>query len=168
MSTQQPAVQQPDLEPGIDSIEMKRRVEETHKAITRDFADLGKRYADLDVDAPTWTTSAAIGSAAYIFVYLRVNCALTFPNGLTLSFFGQGGVLGYGATGVLAGQATFNVDPATLVGAHGISFEAFSLSIGKGGFQVTWFKDNHYIGHGEFYGVGISLGTPGGGVGSFS
>lgn len=159
MSAQQPA---------LDSKEMKRRVEETHKAITGHYADLGKRYASLNVDAPSWTTSSAIGSAAYVFVYLQVSCTLTFPGGPTLTFLGKGGVVGLGATGSLGGQATFNVDPNTLKGASGITFEAFGLSVGGGGFQVTWYKDHSYIGHGEFYGLGISLGTPGGGTGSFS
>ena len=152
----------------LDSTEMKRRVEETHKAITGHFADLGKRYADLDPEAASWTTSSATGAAAYVFVYLQVSCNLVFPGGPTLNFLGKGGVLGLGATGSLGGQATFNVDPKTLIGASGISFEAMGLSIGGGGFQVTWFQNGSYIGHGEFYGLGISLGTPGGGTGSFS
>ena len=154
--------------PAIDKNEMTRRVEETHKAITRHFAELGQRYADLDVDAQSWTTSSASGSAAYVFVYLQVNCTLSFPGGPTLTFLGQGGVLGLGATGSLGGQATFNVDPNSLIGASGISFEAAGLSIVGGGFQVTWYQNNSYIGHGEFYGLGVSLGTPGGGTGSFS
>ena len=90
------------------------------------------------------------------------------PGGPTLNFFGQGGVLGLGATGSLGGQATFNVGPNTLIGASGISFEAAGLSIVGGGFQVTWYQNNSYIGHGEFYGLGVSLGTPGGGTGSFT
>lgn len=144
------------------------RAEETHKALTRHYADMGKRYANLSVDAPTWTTSSASGSAAYIFVYLQVDCRLNFPGGPSLVFNGKGGVLGLGATGSLGGQAAFNVDPNTLKGASGITFEAFGASIGAGGFQVTWFRDGTYIGHGEFYGAGVSLGTPGGGTGSFS
>jgi hypothetical protein len=155
-------------QPALDSTEMKRRVQETHKAITGHFADLGKRYADLDVEAASWTTSSASGAAAYVFVYLQVSCNLIFPGGPTLNFLGKGGVLGLGATGSLGGQATFNVDPNTLIGASGISFEATGLSIGGGGFQVTWFQNGSYIGHGEFYGLGISLGTPGGGTGTFS
>lgn len=155
-------------QPAVESNEMTRRVQETHKAITQHFADLGKRYANLDVDAPSWTTSSATGAAAYVFVYLQVNCSLTFPDGLTLNFLGQGGVLGLGATGSLGGQATFNVDPHTLIGASGISFEAAGLSIVGGGFQVTWYLNNSYIGHAEFYGLGVSLGTPGGGTGSFT
>ena len=55
----------------LDSTEMTRRVQETHKAITRNYADLAKRYANLDVDAQSWTTSSASGAAAYVFVYLR-------------------------------------------------------------------------------------------------
>jgi len=152
----------------VDSTEMKRRVQETHNAITGHFADLGKRYANLDVNAASWSTSSASGAAAYVFVYLQVSCNLIFPGGPTLNFLGKGGVLGLGATGSLGGQATFNVDPNTLIGASGISFEATGLSIGGGGFQVTWFQNNSYIGHGEFYGLGISLGTPGGGTGTFS
>jgi hypothetical protein len=152
----------------LDSTEMKRRVQETHKAITGHFADLGKRYADLDLEAASWTTSSASGAAAYVFVYLQVSCNLIFPGGPTLNFLGKGGVLGLGATGSLGGQATFNVDPNTLIGASGISFEAAGLSIGGGGFQVTWFQNGSYIGHGEFYGLGVSLGTPGGGTGTFS
>ena len=155
-------------QPALDSTEMKRRVQETHKAITGHFANLGKRYADLDVEAASWTTSSASGAAAYVFVYLQVSCNLIFPGGPTLNFLGKGGVLGLGATGSLGGQATFNVDPNTLIGASGISFEATGLSIGGGGFQVTWFQNGSYIGHGEFYGLGISLGTPGGGTGTFS
>ena len=152
----------------LDSTEMTRRVQETHKEITRNYADLAKRYANLDVDAQSWTTSSASGAAAYVFVYLQVRCTLTFPGGPTLNFFGQGGVLGLGATGSLGGQATVNVDPNTLIGASGISFEAAGLSIVGGGFQVTWYQNNSYIGHGEFYGLGVSLGTPGGGTGSFT
>ena len=159
MSSQQPA---------LETNEMTRRVQETHKAITGYFADLGKRYANLDVDAPSWTTSSATGAAAYVFVYLQVNCTLTFPGGPTLNFLGQGGVLGLGATGSLGGSATFNVDPNSLINASGISFEAAGLSIVGGGFQVTWYQNGTYIGHGEFYGLGVSLGTPGGGTGSFT
>lgn len=155
-------------QPAVSSSEMTRRVEETHKAITQNFADIAKRYANLSVDAPSWTTSSASGAAAYVFVYLQVNCNLTFPDGTNLTFLGQGGVLGLGATGSLGGQATFNVDPSTLRGASGISFEAAGLSIVGGGFQVTWYQNGSYIGHGEFYGLGVSLGTPGGGTGSFS
>lgn len=155
-------------QPAINSSEMTRRVEETHKAITQHFADMAKRYANLAVDAPSWTTSSASGSAAYVFVYLQVNCNLNFPDGTSLTFLGQGGVLGLGATGSLGGSATFNVAPASLRGASGITFEAAGLSIVGGGFQVTWYQNGSYIGHGEFYGLGVSLGTPGGGTGSFS
>jgi hypothetical protein len=152
----------------IMSEEVKMRAEETHKALTRHFSDMGKRYANLSVDAPSWTTSSASGSAAYIFVYLQVDCNLSFPGGPNLTFNGKGGVIGLGGTGSLGGQATFNVDPHTLKGASGITFEAFGASIGAGGFQITWYKNNSYIGHAEFYGAGISLGTPGGGTGTFS
>jgi hypothetical protein len=155
-------------QPAVSSSEMASRVEATHKAITQNYVDIAKRYANLSVDAPSWTTSSASGSAAYVFVYLQVNCNLTFPDGTSLTFLGQGGVLGLGATGSLGGQATFNVDPSTLRGASGISFEAAGLSIVGGGFQVTWYQNGSYIGHGEFYGLGVSLGTPGGGTGSFS
>ena len=55
----------------LSSTEMQRRVQETHKAITGQFADLAKRYANLDVDAQSWTTSSATGAAAYVFVYLQ-------------------------------------------------------------------------------------------------
>lgn len=141
----------------------------THKAITRHFAEMGKNYADLDVDAQSWSTSEANGSAAYVFAYLQVECYLTFPGGPSnLRFFGQGLVVGLGATGSLAGSATFNVDPNTLKGMSDITFEAAGVSIGGGGFQVTWFHKNKYIGHGEFVGLGVQLGTPGGGWGSFS
>jgi hypothetical protein len=150
------------------SEEMKMRAEETHQALTRHFAEMGKRYADLAAEGPTWTTSSASGSAAYVFVYLQVDCNLSFPGGPNLTFNGKGMVAGLGATGSLGGQASFNVDPSTLKGASGITFEAMGLSIVGGGFQVTWYKDNKYIGHGEFYGLGISLGTPGGGWDSFS
>ncbi len=144
------------------------RAQETHQALTRHFAELGERYAGLATDASSWTTSEASGSAAYVFAYLQVDCNLSFPGGPVLKFNGKGMVVGLGATGSLGGQATFNVDPNTLRGASGITFEAMGLSIVGGGFQVTWYKDNKYIGHGEFYGLGVSLGTPGGGWGSFS
>lgn len=152
----------------LSSTEMQRRVQETHKAITGHFADLGKRYANLDVDAQSWTTSSATGAAAYVFVYLQVQGNLVFPGGPSLNFLGQGGVLGLGATGSLGGQATFNVDPNTLIGASNITFEAAGLSIVGGGFQITWYQNNSYIGHAEFYGLGVSLGTPGGGTCSFT
>jgi hypothetical protein len=155
-------------QPAMNSIEMAQRVETTHKAITKQLADMSKLNADLDVDAQSWSTSSASGSAAYVFVYLQVDCNLTFPSGLKLTFNGKGLVVGLGATGSLAGSATFNVDPATLRGASGITFQAFALSPIVGGFQVTWYKDDHYIGHAEFFGLGVSLGTPGGGWGSFS
>lgn len=155
-------------QPAIDTKEMTRRVEETHKAITRQLADLGKLYADLDVDAQTWTTISASGAAAYVFVYLQVTCTLIFPGLPPLNFLGRGGAAGLGATGALGGQAKFNVDPRTLIGAPGITFEAASLSIVGGGFQVTWYQNHRYIGHAEFYGLGISIGTPGGGTGMFS
>ena len=150
------------------SDEIQKRTEETHKVITRHFADLAKRYAGLAVDAPSWTTSSATGAAAYVFVYLQVDCNLTFPGGPSLTFNGKGLVAGLGATGALGGAATFNVNPNTLKGMSGVSFEAAGLSIVGGGFQVTWYQNNSYIGHGEFYGLGVSLGTPGGGWGTFS
>jgi hypothetical protein len=150
------------------SQEIKMRAEETHKALTAHYADMGRRYADLDVNAQTWTTEGANGGCAYVFAYLQVDCKLEFPGGPTLTFNGKGLVVGLGATGSLGGQATFSVDPRSLKGASGITFQATGLAIGAGGFQVTWYRDNTYIGHGEFYGAGVQLGTPGGGWGSFS
>jgi hypothetical protein len=141
---------------------------DTHKTITAHLVDMAERYKDLKADAQSWTTSSASGSAAYVFVYLQVDCNLNFPGGPSLTFNGKGGVLGLGATGSLGGSATFNVDPNTLKGMSGITFEATGLSIVGGGFQVTWYHNHSYIGHGEFYGLGVSLGTPGGGTGSFS
>jgi hypothetical protein len=152
----------------VMSEDIQRRTEETHKAITRNFADMAKRYAGLAVDGPSWTTSSASGAAAYVFVYLQVDCNLAFPGGPSLTFNGKGLVAGLGATGSLGGAATFNVNPNTLKGMPNVTFEAAGLSIVGGGFQVTWYQNNSYIGHGEFYGLGISLGTPGGGWGSFS
>jgi hypothetical protein len=143
------------------------RAEETHKAITRHYAEMAARYADLKVDAPVWTTDKADGACEYVFGYLRVDCHLHFPSGLKLSFEGNGLVIGLGGTGALAGQASFNVDPETLKGMSGITFQATSAGVIGGGFQVTWFHNNKYIGHGEFIGLGVQLGTPGGGWGSF-
>lgn len=148
--------------------EIPHRAEETHKALMNHYADMGQRYASLSADAQSWTTTSASGSAAYVFVYLQVGCTLNFADGLTLNFDGKGMVAGLGATGSLGGQATFNVDPHSLKGASGITFEAAGIGIVGGGFQVTWFRDGTYIGHGEFYGLGVQLGTPGGGWGSFS
>lgn len=148
--------------------EIPARSGETHKALMQHYAEMGQRYAGLSADAPSWSTSSASGSAAYVFVYLQVDCILKFPDGLSLTFAGKGMVAGLGATGSLGGQATFNVDPHTLKGASGITFEAASIGVVAGGFQVTWFRDGTYIGHGEFYGLGVQLGTPGGGWGSFS
>jgi hypothetical protein len=148
--------------------QIKMRAEETHKAILSHYADIAQRYSGVDVEGKSWTTTKASGSAAYVYAYLQVDCYLDFAGGLSLSFNGKGLVAGLGATGSLGGQATFNVDPKTLKGASGITFEASGLSIVGGGFQVTWYKDGTYIGHGEFYGMGIQLGTPGGGWGSFS
>lgn len=148
--------------------QVKRRSQETHKALTRHYAELGKRYANLETEGPSWTTSEATGSAAYVFVYLQVDCNLSFPGGPNLTFNGKGLVAGLGATGSLTGSATFNVDPNTLKGMQGVTFEAFGASVVGGGFQVTWYKDHAYIGHGEFAGLGVSLGTPGGGWGTFS
>ncbi|NML17610.1 hypothetical protein [Azohydromonas caseinilytica] len=150
------------------SQEIVMRAEETHKAITRHYAEMGARYADLDVSAQTWTTSSASGACAYVFIYLQVDLNLNFPDGLSLTFNGKGLVAGLGATGTLGGQASFNVDPHTLKNAEGITFQAAGIGIGVGGFQVTFFKDNTYIGHAEFYGAGVQLGTPGGGWGTFS
>ena len=143
------------------SEEMDLRAEETHRALSRHFAEMGELYANFAVDAPTWTTSSASGSVAYVFAYLQVDCNLSFPECPNLNFNGKGMVAGLGATGSLGGQASFNVDPNTLKGASGITFQATGIGIGIGGFQVTWFKNNAYIGHGEFYGAGVQLGTPG-------
>ena len=76
--------------------------------------------------------------------------------------------MGLGATGSLAGSASFNVSPSSLKGASGITFEAAGIGVGIGGFQVTWYQNNRFIGHGEFAGAGVQLGTPGGGWGDFS
>lgn len=150
------------------SQEIKMRSQETHKMLTRHFAERAQQHANLAVEDQSWTTSKASGSAAYVFAYLQVDCNLEFPGGPSLTFNGKGMVVGLGATGSLGGEATFNVDPNTLKGMSNITFEAWGLSIGAGGFQVTWYHNNQYIGHGEFYGAGVSLGTPGGGWGSFS
>lgn len=148
--------------------ETPMRAEETFKAITQHYADIAANHAGLSVDAQSWTSTQASGAAAYIFVYLYVTCSFTFSDGTKLSFDGKGIAVGLGATGSLGGQGVFNVDPKTLKGASGITFQAFALGIGAGGFQVTFYKDNSFIGHAEFYGAGVTLGTPGGGWGSFS
>jgi hypothetical protein len=150
------------------SEEVVMRALETHQSLNAHFAELGKRYSAFEQDTKTWSTESASGSAAYVWAYLRVECSLSFKSGPNLHFLGQGLVAGLGATGSLGGQAAFNVDPKTLKGASGITFEAAALGIGVGGFQVTWFKNHTYIGHGEFYGAGVQLGTPGGGWGSFT
>jgi len=144
------------------------RAEETHDALTAHFVEMAERYSNLSVGAKKWTTKDADGSAAYVFFYLNVECNLSFSGDVNLHFSGKGMVVGLGATGSLEGQATFNVDPKTLKDASGITFEACSLGVGIGGFQVTWYQHHKYIGHGEFYGLGVQLGTPGGGWGSFS
>jgi hypothetical protein len=120
------------------------------------------------VNAQTWTTESANGTCAYVYAYLQVDCHLVFPYGPTLTFHRKGLFVSLGATGSLGGQATFSVDPNSLRGASGITFQATGLSIGGGGFQITWYRDDTFIGHGEFYGAGVQLGAPGGGGGSFS
>lgn len=162
--------QQLSTGPSMSQNEMKARVEETHKALTRHFADLGKRYADLEVDAPSWTTSKASGGAVYVIGYLQVDCNLNFSDSTNLTFSGKGLGLGFGGTGSVSGQAILIVDPKTLKGAPGITFEAFGyvISVVIGGFHVNWYRDGTWIGHGEFFGLGVSLNTPGGGWGSFS
>ena len=141
---------------------------EMHNAKHQYFVDMVKSNSNLKANAKSWTTSSASGSIAFVFLYLQLDCNLQFPGGPNLTFNGKGLVAGLGATGSLGGQASFDVDPNTLKGASGISFEAAGLGVGVGGFQVAWFKDGAYIGHGEFYGAGVALGTPGGGWGSFS
>ena len=148
--------------------ELSRRVSEVHGMKQRQFAEMAAANAGLRADATSWDTKEATGAAAYVFVYLRVECYLTFGDGTKLHFLGQGGVIGLGATGSLGGSASFNVDPKSLKGADGITFQAASIGVGIGGFQVTWFHNGKYIGHGEFYGLGVQLGTPGGGAGTFS
>lgn len=150
----------------MDSVQFKSQ--ETHQAITKSLVESANLHKDLQLDAASWTTSSASGSAAYVFAYLQVDCTLNFPGGPSLDFNGKGMVVGLGATGSLGGQATFNVDPNTLPNLPNVTFEAWGLSVGVGGFQVTWYSNNQYIGHGEFYGTGVSLGTPGGGWGSFT
>jgi hypothetical protein len=53
-------------QPAVDTNEMTRRVQETHKAITANYVDLAKRYATMDVDAQSWTTSSATGAATFL------------------------------------------------------------------------------------------------------
>lgn len=144
------------------------QAEATHKAKQRHLVETAKLHANLQLDAQSYTTTVASGSCAFVFLYLQCDCYLTFSDGFKLTFNGKGIVAGLGATGSMAGQASFNVDPHTLKGASGISFEAAAIGVGVAGFQVTWYKDNQYIGHGEFAGAGAQLGTPGGGWGSFS
>ena len=57
----------------LDSTEMTRRVQETHKEITRNYADLAKRYANLDVDAQSWPRAVP--------VELPPTCLFTFRFG---------------------------------------------------------------------------------------
>lgn len=144
------------------------QAETTHQAKQRHLVESAKLHTNLELDAQTYTTTKASGSCAYVFAYLQCDCNLTFADGLHLTFNGKGIVAGLGATGSMTGQASFNVDPHTLKGASGISFEAAALGVVAAGFQVTWYKDHQYIGHGEFAGAGAQLGTPGGGWGSFS
>ncbi len=74
--------------------QLKRRSQETHKALTRSDAELGKRYANLDTAGPSWTSSEASGCATYVFVFLQVDCKLSFPGGTNLTFNGKGLVAG--------------------------------------------------------------------------
>ena len=71
--------------------EIKMRAKETHRALIKYYADMGKRYANLEVGAQTWTTDSASGSCAFAFIYLEVDCQLSFPGGPTLIFNGEGG-----------------------------------------------------------------------------
>ncbi|MCD9189611.1 MAG: hypothetical protein LUM44_24620 [Pyrinomonadaceae bacterium] len=157
-----------ELNASTSGAETPMRAEDTFKAITQYYVDVAAQNANLSVNSQTWTSSSASGSAAYVFFYLQVGCYFKFSDGTGLTFDGKGMVVGLGATGSLGGQGVFNVDPKSLKGASGITFQAFALGAGAGGFQVTFFKDNTFIGHAEFYGAGVTLGTPGGGWGSFS
>ena len=75
---------------------------------------------------------------------------------------------GLGATGSLGGQAVFNIDPNTLVGASDIKFQVSSAAVGAGVISIMWYQNGTFIGVGSFYGAGIQLGSPGVGLGSFS
>ena len=152
-------------QPTID--EIAARVQSAHAARQHHFATLAAANANLAASDAGYTTSKASASCAYVFVCLQVDANLSFPDGTNLTFNGKGIVAGLGATGSLGGSATFNVPPSSLRGASGISFEAAGASVGGGGFQITWYRNNGYIGHGEFYGAGVQLGTPGGGWGEF-
>jgi hypothetical protein len=76
--------------------------------------------------------------------------------------------LGLGATGALGGEATFNVRPEDLKSLSNVTFLATSVGLVGGGFMVEWYANGAYIGSGIFYGLGVDIGTPGGGWGSFS
>jgi hypothetical protein len=147
--------------------EIANRVQAAHAAQQQHYATLAAANAHLKAADTSYTTSSANGACVYVFIYLQVDCNLAFPDGTKLTFNGKGIVAGLGGTGTLGGSATLNVPPASLRGASGITFQAAGLGIGIGGFQVTWFKDHGYIGHAEFYGLGVQLGTPGGGWGEF-
>ncbi len=153
----------------LDMDAVAHRAKSGHAALQHHFATLAAANQALTADTDTsYSTTSATGSCAYVFVYLQVDCLMKFADGTNLQFNGKGMVAGLGATGSLGGSCTFNMPPSSLIGASGITFEASSIGIVAGGFQVTWYKDHRYIGHGEFVGVGVQLGTPGGGWGSFS
>lgn len=76
--------------------------------------------------------------------------------------------LGLGATGALGGEATFNVRPEDLKSLSNVPFSATSICLVGGGFIVQWYANGAYIGSGIFYGLGVDIGTLGGGWGSFS
>jgi len=142
--------------------------EEKHKLITRGIAEFARQNAELDADAASWTTKEATGVAAHVYLYLQVDCNLKFNDGTNVTFNGKGLAVGLGATGALGGSATFNVEPSRLKSLSKVTFEATSIGVVGGGFQVTWFSNGKYVGHGEFYGLGVDIGTPGGGWGDFT
>lgn len=153
-----------------DTIDMERtalQAKAGFDARQQHFAALAAANAGVAAANTSYDTTKASASAAYVFAYLQVDANLSFGDGTNLTFNGKGLVAGLGATGSLAGSATFNVPPSSLRGASGITFEAAGLAIVGGGFQVTWYKDHRFIGHGEFAGLGVQLGTPGGGWGEF-
>jgi hypothetical protein len=152
----------------IDMAAVANRARSAHAARQSHFAGLASANNALHAGAASFDTTSATAACTYVGVYLYVAADLTFADGTSLHFQGNGLVLGLGGTGSLAGSASFNVPPASLRGASGISFEAAAIGIVAGGFQITWYRNNGYIGHGEFAGMGVQLGTPGGGWGNFS
>lgn len=153
----------------IKSKEIEISSEETHKAMTHHFVELAKNHANLAVNAPSWSSSSVSGNISDIFGWLRVDLVLGFSTVPQLTFTGRGGSNpSAGALGGLSGQATFNVDPATLVGVKGITFQASGGGVVGGGFQITWFLNNGYIGSGVFAGLGVMGAVLGGGGGDFS